>query len=39
MAVSHPEIGEEIRRARALSDDLSGRLRQAIEEYKALGGR
>jgi len=39
MAVSHPEIGEEIRRARALSDDLSGRLRKAIEEYKALGSR
>ena len=36
MAAQHPEIGEEIRTRKALSDDLSGRLRQAIEEYKAL---
>jgi F-type H+-transporting ATPase subunit alpha len=32
----HPEIADEIRTKRALSDDLSGRLRKAIEEYKAL---
>ena len=32
----HPEIAEEIRTRKALSDDLSGRLRKAIEEYKAL---
>jgi F-type H+-transporting ATPase subunit alpha len=32
----HPELGDEIRTKRALSDDLSGRLRKAIEEYKAL---
>ncbi|HEX9279105.1 MAG TPA: F0F1 ATP synthase subunit alpha [Gemmatimonadales bacterium] len=38
MAASHAEIGEEIRRTRALSDDLSGRLRKAIEEYKGMGG-
>ncbi len=38
MAASHAEIGEEIRRTRALSDDLSGRLRKAIAEYKGMGG-
>ena len=36
MAAQHPEIAEEIRTRKALSDDLSGRLRKAIEEYKAL---
>src|SRR5713101_2712709 len=36
MPAQHPEIGEEIRTRKALSDDLSGRLRKAIEEYKAL---
>src|SRR5438045_4286834 len=36
MAAQHREIMEEIRTKRALSDDLSGRLRKAIEEYKAL---
>jgi F-type H+-transporting ATPase subunit alpha len=36
MAAQHPKIGEEIRTKKALSDDLSGRLRKAIEEYKAL---
>jgi F-type H+-transporting ATPase subunit alpha len=36
MAAQHPEIGEEIRTRKALSDDVSGRLRKAIEEYKAL---
>src|SRR5216110_1060828 len=35
MAAQHREIMEEIRTKRALSDDLSGRLRKAIEEYKA----
>ncbi|MGH6912190.1 MAG: F0F1 ATP synthase subunit alpha [Gemmatimonadales bacterium] len=39
MAAQHPEIGDEIRTRKALSDDLSGRLRQAIEEYKAIGSR
>ena len=36
MAAQHPEIADEIRTKRALSDDLSARLRKAIEEYKAL---
>src|SRR3989440_591337 len=36
MEAQHPEIAEEIRTRKALSDDLSGRLRNAIEEYKAL---
>jgi len=36
MAAQHPKIAEEIRTKKALSDELSGRLRQAIEEYKAL---
>jgi F-type H+-transporting ATPase subunit alpha len=36
MAAQHPTLAEEIRTRRALSDDLSGRLRKAIEEYKAL---
>jgi len=39
MAAQHPEVGEEIRTRKTLSDDLSGRLRGAIEEYKALGSR
>ena len=39
MAASHQEIGDEIRRTRTLSDDLSARLRKAIDEYKAMGGR
>jgi F-type H+-transporting ATPase subunit alpha len=37
MAAQHPEIGEEIRTKKALSDDLTARLKQAITEYKALG--
>jgi F-type H+-transporting ATPase subunit alpha len=37
MAAQHPEIAEEIRTKKALSDDLSGRLRKAIEDYKAIG--
>src|SRR5437763_16109669 len=36
MVVQHPAIADEIRTRKALSDDLSGRLRKAIEEYKAL---
>jgi F-type H+-transporting ATPase subunit alpha len=39
MAAQHPEIVEEIRTKKALSDDLIARLRHTIEEYKALGGR
>src|SRR5437773_1277729 len=36
MAAQHPKIADEIRTKKALSDDLSARLRKAIEEYKAL---
>jgi F-type H+-transporting ATPase subunit alpha len=39
MAAQHPEIGEEIRTKKALSDDLTARLRRAIEEYKTTGPR
>jgi len=37
MGAQHPEIGEEIRTRKALSDDLTARLKRAIEEYKTLG--
>jgi len=36
MAASHPEIAEEIRAKKVLSDDLAARLRTAIEAYGAL---
>ena len=36
MGAQHREIADEIRTKRALSDDLSARLKKAIEEYKAL---
>jgi F-type H+-transporting ATPase subunit alpha len=36
IAAQHPAIADEIRTRKALSDDLSARLRAAIEEYKAL---
>jgi F-type H+-transporting ATPase subunit alpha len=36
MAAQHPEIADEIRTRKTLSDDLSARLGKAIEEYKAL---
>ena len=39
MHAQHPEVGEEIRTRKALSDDLTARLRRAIEEYKALESR
>jgi len=39
MAAQHAAIGDEIKTRKALSDDLSGRLKKAIEEYKALGSR
>ena len=39
MAAQHPAIGEEIRTKRALSDDLTARLRQAIDQFKAMGSR
>ncbi len=37
MAAQHSEIDEELRTRKALSEDLTARLRQAIEEYKAIG--
>ncbi|HEY6109545.1 MAG TPA: F0F1 ATP synthase subunit alpha [Gemmatimonadales bacterium] len=39
MAAQHPAIGEEIRTKRALSDDLTARLRHAIDQFKAMGSR
>ncbi len=38
MAAQRPEVGEEIRTRKALGDELTGRLKAAIEEYKTLGG-
>jgi F-type H+-transporting ATPase subunit alpha len=37
MAAQHAAIIDEIKTRRALSDELSGRLRKAIDEYKTLG--
>ena len=37
MAAQHSEIDEELRTRKALSEDLTARLRRAIEEYKAIG--
>ncbi len=37
MAAQHPEVGEEIRTRKILSEDLGARLRAAIGEYQALG--
>jgi F-type H+-transporting ATPase subunit alpha len=37
MAAQHSEIDEELRTRKALSEDLTARLRRAIEEYKASG--
>jgi F-type H+-transporting ATPase subunit alpha len=39
IAAQHSAIVDEIKTKKAISDDLSGRLKKAIEEYKALGGR
>ncbi|HKC38675.1 MAG TPA: F0F1 ATP synthase subunit alpha [Gemmatimonadales bacterium] len=39
MAAQHEGLIGEIKTRKALSDELSGRLRKAIEEYKALGSR
>ncbi len=36
MAANHAGIAEEIRTKKVLSDDLTGRLRKAIEGFKAL---
>jgi F-type H+-transporting ATPase subunit alpha len=38
MAAQHPGVGTEIRTKKALSDDLTAKLRQAIEQYKKMGG-
>ncbi len=37
MAAQHSAIVDEIKTRKALSDDLSGRLKKAVEEYKTLG--
>jgi F-type H+/Na+-transporting ATPase subunit alpha len=39
MAAQHQAIGDEIRTKKALSDDVTARLRKAIEQYKAMGSR
>ena len=36
MAASHAAIAEEIRTKKVLSEDLTARLRKAIETFKAL---
>ncbi len=36
MLAQHPEILDEIRTRKALADELSARVKKAIEEYKAL---
>ncbi|MGH7700388.1 MAG: F0F1 ATP synthase subunit alpha [Gemmatimonadales bacterium] len=36
MAAQHPEIGEEIRTRKALSEDLTARLKGAVDEFKAM---
>jgi F-type H+-transporting ATPase subunit alpha len=37
MAAQHPGIAEEIKTKKALSDDLTARLRKAIDQFKAMG--
>jgi F-type H+-transporting ATPase subunit alpha len=39
IAAQHAALVEEIRTKKALSDDLTARLRKAIEQYKAMGSR
>jgi F-type H+-transporting ATPase subunit alpha len=39
IAAQHATLAEEIRTKKALSDDLTARLRKAIEQYKAMGSR
>ncbi len=36
MAAEHPEIGEEVRTRRVLTEDLTARVKAAIQEFKAL---
>ena len=38
IAAQHAALAEEIRTKKALSDDVTARLRKAIEQYKAMGG-
>ncbi len=39
IAAQHAALADEIRTKKALSDDLTARLRKAIEQYKAMGSR
>jgi hypothetical protein len=39
MAAQHPGIADDIKTKRALSDDLTARLRKAIDQFKAMGSR
>ncbi|HEU5466994.1 MAG TPA: F0F1 ATP synthase subunit alpha [Gemmatimonadales bacterium] len=39
MKAQHPEIGDEIRTKKTMSDDCQARLKKAIDEYKAVGAR
>jgi F-type H+-transporting ATPase subunit alpha len=39
MRAQHPQVGDEIRTKKALSEDLQSRLKKAIDEYKAVGAR
>ncbi|HEY6783648.1 MAG TPA: F0F1 ATP synthase subunit alpha [Gemmatimonadales bacterium] len=39
MKAQHPEIGDEIRTKKTMSDDCPARLKKAIDEYKAVGAR
>jgi len=39
MKAQHPAVGDEIRTKKAMSDELQGRLKKAIDQYKAVGAR
>ncbi len=39
MGAQHPEIGDEIRSRKVFTDDLTARLRAAIDEYKKIAAR
>jgi len=39
MTAQHPTVGEEIRSRKVLTDELTARLRGAVQEFTALGGR
>jgi len=39
MTAQHPTVGEEIRTRKVLTDELSARLRGAVQEFTALGSR